>query len=88
MRVEHPDCGHDFPKEMRDKSYAWNDAVLLAAGNAREKTSQGRKADLRTRWVDVRELDIEGKGWTLHEVVLRPPAREGGAVVRPTWVRT
>ena len=81
LRVEHPDCGHDFPKEMRDKSYAWNDAVLLAAGNAREKTSQGRKADLRTRWVDVRELDIEGKGWTHTKSFFdRLPAKAEGVV--------
>jgi hypothetical protein len=48
LRVEHPDCGHDFPKEMREKSYALLDSVLLAAGNAREQTNQGKKADLRT----------------------------------------
>jgi hypothetical protein len=42
LRVEHPDCEHDFPKEMRDKSYALIDSVLLAAGNARRETSQGK----------------------------------------------
>jgi hypothetical protein len=31
LRVEHPDCEHDFPKEMRDKAYALIDSVLLAA---------------------------------------------------------
>jgi len=62
LRVEHPDCEHDFPKEMRDKSYALIDSVLLAAGNARQETSQGKKAGLPTRWVNVRDLDVEGKG--------------------------
>jgi dienelactone hydrolase len=28
LRVEHPDCEHDFPKEMRDAAYAFFDAVL------------------------------------------------------------
>lgn len=28
LRVEHPDCAHDFPKEMRDSAYAFLDAVL------------------------------------------------------------
>ncbi|MCI0462831.1 MAG: prolyl oligopeptidase family serine peptidase [Gemmataceae bacterium] len=28
LRIEHPDCGHDFPKEMRDTAYAFLDAVL------------------------------------------------------------
>jgi hypothetical protein len=64
LQVEHPDCGHDFPKEMRDKSYALIDSVLFAAGNAGENTRQERTADLRTRWVGVRQVDAEGKGWT------------------------
>ena len=28
LRVEHPDCEHDFPKEMREAGYAWIDGVL------------------------------------------------------------
>ena len=28
LRVEHPDCGHDFPREMRDAAYALFDSVL------------------------------------------------------------
>jgi hypothetical protein len=28
LRIEHPDCAHDFPKEMRDAAYALFDAVL------------------------------------------------------------
>ncbi len=28
LRIEHPDCEHDFPKEMRDIAYAFLDAVL------------------------------------------------------------
>ena len=42
LRVEHPDCGHDFPTEMREKSYALLDSVLLPDRNVREKTSQGK----------------------------------------------
>jgi hypothetical protein len=29
LRVEHPDCGHDFPKEMRETAYALFDSVLI-----------------------------------------------------------
>jgi dienelactone hydrolase len=29
LRVEHPDCGHDFPPEMRDTAYRLFDRVLL-----------------------------------------------------------
>jgi dienelactone hydrolase len=28
LKVEHPDCGHDFPKEMRDEVYRLFDKVL------------------------------------------------------------
>jgi hypothetical protein len=28
LRVEHPDCGHDFPPEMRETAYALLDSVL------------------------------------------------------------
>lgn len=28
LRVEHPDCGHDFPPEMREEAYKLFDAVL------------------------------------------------------------
>jgi dienelactone hydrolase len=28
LRVEHPDCGHDFPREMREAAYKLFDAVL------------------------------------------------------------
>lgn len=28
LRIEHPDCEHDFPNEMRDLAYAFLDAVL------------------------------------------------------------
>ena len=28
LRVEHPDCGHDFPPEMREAAYKLFDAVL------------------------------------------------------------
>jgi hypothetical protein len=23
LRVLHPDCGHDFPEELREAAYAW-----------------------------------------------------------------
>jgi lysophospholipase L1-like esterase len=86
LRVEHPDCGHDFPKEMREKSYALIDSVLLAAGNSRKETSQGKKADLRIRWFNVRELDVEGKGWTDTKSFFdRLPAKAEGVVRPPVW---
>ena len=86
LRVEHPDCEHDFPKEMRDKSYALIDSVLLAAGNARKETSQGNKADLPTRWVNVRELSVEGKGWIETKSFFdRLPAKAEGVVPSPVW---
>jgi len=28
LRLEHPDCGHDFPPEMREATYRLFDAVL------------------------------------------------------------
>jgi hypothetical protein len=28
LRVEHPDCTHDFPPEMRETAYKLIDAVL------------------------------------------------------------
>jgi hypothetical protein len=28
LKVEHPDCGHDFPPEMREAAYKLFDAVL------------------------------------------------------------
>ncbi len=81
-----PIASHDFPKEMRDKSYALIDSVLLAAGNARKETSQGKKADLPTRWVNVRELDVEGKGWTETKSFFdRLPAKAEGVVRPPVW---
>jgi hypothetical protein len=86
LRVEHPDFEHDFPKEMRDKSYALIDSVLLAAGNARQEPSKGRKADPSTRWVDVRDLDIEGKGWKDTKSFFdRLPARAEGVVPPSVW---
>jgi hypothetical protein len=30
LRVEHPDCGHDFPPEMRETAYRLFDAVLIS----------------------------------------------------------
>jgi hypothetical protein len=32
LRVEHPDCGHDFPKAMRELAYVLFDSVLKAGG--------------------------------------------------------
>ena len=86
LRVEHPDCEHDFPKEMRDKSYALIDSVLLAAGNARQATSQRKRAETPTRWVNVRDLDVEGKGWTDTKSFFdRLPAKAEGVVPAPVW---
>lgn len=28
LRIEHPDCAHDFPPEMREAAYKWFDATL------------------------------------------------------------
>ena len=28
LRVEHPDCGHDFPNEVREQAYGWLDQAL------------------------------------------------------------
>ena len=28
LRLEHPDCGHDFPMEMREEAYKLFDTVL------------------------------------------------------------
>jgi dienelactone hydrolase len=86
LRVEHPDCEHDFPKEMREKSYALIDSVLLAAGNARQATSKESKADLPTRWVNARDLDVEGKGWTNTKFLFdRLPSKAEGVVPQPVW---
>jgi hypothetical protein len=32
LRVEHPDCAHDFPPEIREKAYAFLDEHLKRAG--------------------------------------------------------
>ena len=32
LMVEYPDCGHDFPPEMREKAYALFDEVLAGKG--------------------------------------------------------
>ena len=86
LQVEHPDCEHDFPNEMREKSYALIDSVLLARGNARQETSTGEKAALRTRWVDVRDLEVEGKGWTdTRSFFDRLPAKAEGVVPASVW---
>ena len=86
LRVEHPDCTHDFPEEMREKSYALIDAVLLAAGSARQETSKESKADLRTRWVNARDLDVEGKGWADTKSFFdRLPSKAEGVVPHSVW---
>src|SRR5438045_9777378 len=43
LQVEHPDCEHDFPNSMRDKSYALTDSVLRAAGSDRKAKSTAKK---------------------------------------------
>jgi dienelactone hydrolase len=37
LRVVHPDCGHDFPNEMREAAYALFDSVLIASEPGRTK---------------------------------------------------
>ncbi len=86
LRVEHPDGGHDFPNEMREESYALIDSVLPASGNARQEKHQAKESDPPTRWVDVRELDTEGKGWTQTKSFFdRLPAKADGVVRPPVW---
>ncbi len=43
LRVEHPDCGHDFPEEMRETAYRLFDDVLLAPQPVIEKPGKGRR---------------------------------------------
>jgi dienelactone hydrolase len=31
LRIEHPDCGHEFPKAMREKAYEWIDSIFSHA---------------------------------------------------------
>jgi hypothetical protein len=86
LRVEHPDCEHDFPNAMREKSYSLIDSVLLAAGNARQEKSNEKKAVPSTRWVDVRDLGVEGKGWTDTKSFFdRLPAKAEGVVPPSVW---
>ncbi|HZW33263.1 MAG TPA: acetylxylan esterase [Isosphaeraceae bacterium] len=40
LRVLHPDCGHDFPNEMREAAYALFDSVLMAAEPAGAKSAK------------------------------------------------
>jgi dienelactone hydrolase len=42
LRVEHPDCGHDFPNEMRELAYELFDSVLKA-GKASPEAGQAGK---------------------------------------------
>jgi lysophospholipase L1-like esterase len=72
LRVDHPDCAHDFPTEMRQAAYALLDSVLLDGETV--------------RWHDVRDLDVEGKGWTETKAFFdRLPARAEGVVRQPVW---
>jgi hypothetical protein len=62
------------------------DSVLLAAGNTPQDTSRGKKAEERIRWVDVRELDVEGKGWADTKSIFdRLPAKAQAMVRPPVW---
>ena len=73
LRVEHPDCGHDFPDEMRQAAYTLFDSVLPA----------GEK---ETHWVDAKRLDVEGKGWSETKAFYdRLPAKADGVVRPPVW---
>ena len=55
----------------------------LPGASARQETSQRKKSDRPTRWVDVRDLDVEGKGWTDTKSFLRSPIPRRPRVVRP-----
>lgn len=86
LRLEHPDCNHDFPKEMRDKAYALFDSVLLTAGNNRKAAVRDDPAGKPTRWVNARDLNVEGKGWTETKSYYdRLPAKAEGMVPPSVW---
>ena len=72
LRVEHPDCGHDFPGEMREAAYALFDSAL--------------PVEKETRWVDARGLEVEGQGWSDTKAPFdRLPAGAEGIVRPPVW---
>lgn len=80
LRVEHPDCGHDFPNAMRELAYNFLDSALRKPGVRREQAKQ------ELRWVDARALDVEGKGWADTKAFYdRLPARAEGTVRGPVW---
>lgn len=80
LRVEHPDCAHDFPTDMRERAYAFLDSALRARRNA------GGPAKGEIHWTNARELDVEGKGWTDTKAFYdRLPARAEGVVPGPVW---
>lgn len=41
LKIEHPDCDHDFPQAMRQMGYRWIDAVLLQNNAIPLKSKQG-----------------------------------------------
>lgn len=45
LQVVHPDCGHDFPKDMREKAYAFLGAALSSDGDAALQLSTTRNVD-------------------------------------------
>ncbi len=84
--VEQPNGARGFPNEIRKKTSARIDSVLLVAGDARQDTTEPKKASRPTHWVDVRELDVEGKGWTDTKSFFdRLPAKAEGVVRPPVW---
>lgn len=72
LRVEHPDCEHDFPDAMRQAAYALFESAWPAAPE--------------TQWADARDLEVEGKGWSATKAFYdRLPAKADGVVRPPVW---
>ena len=83
LRVAHPDCEHDFPKEMRDKAYELIDSVLLAAGNAGQGTSQAKKSTCRPTESSRRSSTSRERLDCTKSFFDRLPRRQRGLCVRP-----
>ncbi len=45
LRVEHPDCPHDFPPEMRQLAYRWIDLALRVDGDSASRPASRRRHD-------------------------------------------
>jgi hypothetical protein len=75
-----------LPQEKLVVQRSLDRPVLLAAAQAPQETTARKKADAAARWVDVRELDVEGKGWTDTKAFFdRLPSKAEGVVRAPVW---